>query len=141
MIIHHANNLRSGNELSESEYLFRALVSATRQGLEPSDLLIGLAFAGLSKTLEEAGKFEEAMAYSRLALDHSLEHTGAESLYVNRNRLNLSSLLSQMGRGLEAISLLRQMQDSMRGNDCQDDDHLELICKSNELIRSIEKLY
>ena len=141
IIGYHANNLRAGNELSESEYLFRALVSATRQILEPSDLLIGLAFAGLSKTLEDAGKIEEAIAYSRLALDHSLEHIGAESLYANRNRLNLSSLLSQMGRRLEAISLLREMHDNMRGNDCQDDDNLELIRKSNELIRSIEEMH
>jgi tetratricopeptide (TPR) repeat protein len=141
LIGYHAKNLRAGNELSESEYLFRALVSATRQVLEPSDLLIGLAFAGLSKTLEEAGKFEEAMAYSRLALDHSLEHTGAGSLYVNHNRLNLSSLLSQMGQNLQAINLLRQMQDSMRGNDRQDDDDLELIRKTNELIRSIEEMH
>lgn len=141
IIGYHAKNLRAGNELSESEYLFRALVSATRQILEPSDLLIGLAFAGLSKTLEDAGKIEEAIAYSRLALDHSLEHIGAESLYANRNRLNLSSLLSQMGRRLEAISLLREMHDSMRGNDCQDDDNLELIRKSNELIRSIEEMH
>ena len=47
-------------------------MTTRQQVLEPGDFQIGRALGGLAKTLEEAGKLEEAAAYRLKALDHRL---------------------------------------------------------------------
>lgn len=37
-------------------------------------------FRGLAKTLEEAGKLEQALGYSQQALEHRLSHEGPDGL-------------------------------------------------------------
>ena len=44
--------------------------------LKPEDFQIGRALGGLAKTLELAGKLEEALSYRQQALEHRLAREG-----------------------------------------------------------------
>ena len=56
-----AIDLRENGKLVEAEALFCQLVAGCQQVLEPEDFDIGRAVGGLAKTLEAAGKLEEAL--------------------------------------------------------------------------------
>ena len=132
-----AIDLRETGELKEAEALFRELVAGRQQVLEPSDFGIGRALNGLAKTLEEAGKLDDAIAFAQRALEHRVEHEGADAWWTNRERLDLASVLHKLGRSAEANSLLDQLQDSMEKLEEPDDDDQHLLVEANELHRSI----
>ncbi|MCP9880424.1 tetratricopeptide repeat protein, partial [Cyanobium sp. A1C-AMD] len=75
-----ANDLYWLDELEEAETLFREFLEDRQQVLKPSDFVIGRALGGLAKTLEEAGRLEEAAAIAQQTLDHRHEHEGPDSL-------------------------------------------------------------
>ena len=134
-----AIDLRENGALEEAEALFRELVAARLHVLEPEDFQIGRALGGLAKSLEEAGKLEEAFDYSQQALDHRLAHEGPDALWTNRERLDLARVLHKLERHTDASALLNELQESMvRNNDPYDDDP-QLISDAEELMRAIEE--
>ena len=106
--------------------------------LKPGDFDIGRALGGLAKTLEAAGKLEEALNYAQQALNHHLEHQGPDDWHSNRKRLDLARLLHKLDRNTEAIELLQELQASMGRNDEADDDDRQLISDAGELMRALE---
>jgi tetratricopeptide (TPR) repeat protein len=134
-----AIDLREIGELKEAEALFRELVTARQQILEPDDFQIGRAIGGLAKTLEAAGKLEEALIYSQQALDHRQAHEGPDAWWTNRERLDLARVLQKLGRYREASALLTELQESMSRNTEPDDADRQLITDAEELARSLEK--
>jgi nephrocystin-3 len=134
-----AIDLREAGELQKAEVLFRELVAGRQQVLEPEDFQIGRALGGLAKTLELAGKFEEALHFSQQALNHRLSYEGSDAWWTNLERLDLARLLHQMGRQPEAIALLHELEDSMGRIDNPDVDDSQLISDAAELLRSIEE--
>jgi tetratricopeptide (TPR) repeat protein len=134
-----AIDLRESGALEEAEALFRELLAARMQVLEPSDFDIGRALGGLAKTLEEAGKLEEAVAYRLKALDHRLEHEGPDDWWTNRARLDLARVLQKLGRNSEAVPLLDELLASMGRNNEPDDDDRQLLADAEELMRSLDE--
>jgi tetratricopeptide (TPR) repeat protein len=134
-----AIDLREVGELQEAEALFRELVTGRQQILEPEDFQIGRALGGLAKTLERAGKFEEALHASEQALNHRLNHEGPDAWWTNLERLDHARILHQLGRLPEAIALLKELQDSVGRNDNPDDNDSQLINDAAELLRLIEE--
>ena len=106
--------------------------------LEPGDFGIGRALGGLAKTLEEAGKLEEAATYRLKALDHRLEHEGPDDWWTNRARVDLARVLQKLGRNSEAVPLLDELLASMSRNNEPDDDDRQLISDAAALRRAIE---
>ena len=137
-INHLAIDLRETGQVEEAEYLFRELLSAHQQVLEPEDFQIGRALSGLAKTLKLAGKLEEALNYSRQALDHFNEHEGPNALWTNRERLALAGVQQQLARNSEATALLHELQASMNSNNEPDDVDHQLISEAAELLRIID---
>jgi tetratricopeptide (TPR) repeat protein len=133
-----AIDLRESGDLEESEALFRELVSGRKQALEPGDFDIGRALGGLAKTLEAAGKLEEALNYTQQALDDHLEHQGTDDWHTNRKRLDMARLLHKLDRNTETIELLRELQASMGRNDEPDDDDRQLMADASGLRSTIE---
>ncbi|MEB3307904.1 MAG: tetratricopeptide repeat protein [Cyanobacteriota bacterium] len=115
-------NLRETGALEEAEALFRELVTARQQVLEPNDFGIGRALGGLAKTLEEASKLDEARVYAQQALVHRLDHEGPDAWWTNRKRLDLARVVSRLGRSVEAMQLLDALQASITSNAEPDDD-------------------
>ena len=128
-----AIDLRENRELEEAEMLFRELVTTCQQVLEPGDFLIGRALRGLARTLEEAGKLEEAVSFAHQALDHRHAHEGPDAWVTNRNRLDLAQVLHKLGRSAEALSLLDQLQHSMGGIAEPEQEDRDLIEAAVEL--------
>jgi tetratricopeptide (TPR) repeat protein len=128
-----AIDLRENGALDEAEALFRELVAARQKVLEPGDFQTGRALGGLAKTLELAGKLEEALTYSQQALEHSLTHEGPDALWTNRERLDLARVLHKLGRNSEATSPLQELQASMARINEPDDDDRRLISEAEEL--------
>jgi len=134
-----AIDLRETGELEEAEALFRELVAARQQVLEPEDFQIGRAIGGLAKTLEAAGKLEQSLIYRQQAFDHRQAHEGPDAWSTNRQRLDLARLLQKVGRHTEASALLTELQESMSHNNEPDDADRQLIIEAEELASSIEK--
>ena len=130
-----AIDLREIEELQEAESLFRELVAANLQVLKPEDFQIGRALGGLAKTLELAGKLEEALSYRQQALEHRLAREGPDAWWTNRNRLDLARVLGKLGRDSEALVQLQELQQSMGRNDNSNVDDRELIIEAAELLR------
>ena len=107
--------------------------------LEPADFQIGRALGGLAKTLELAGKLDEALDYSMQALAHCLEHEGPDAWWTNRERLDLARVLNRLGRNTDASALLQELQASMALINEPDDDDPKLLSEAQELVRYIEK--
>ena len=124
--------------LEEAEALFRELLVARQQVLEPSDLGIGRALGGLAKTLEKAGKLEEASVYAQQALDHRLEHEGPAACWSNRERLNLARVLHKLSRSAEATQLLDALQASISSITEPDEDDRQLLADAAALRDQIE---
>jgi tetratricopeptide (TPR) repeat protein len=131
-----AIDLREIGELDEAETLFRELVAARQQVLEPEDFQIGRALGGLAKTLEAAGKLEEALTYSQQALDHRLAQEGPDAWWTNRERFDLARVLLKLGHKSEASALLQKLMASMNHNDDLDDADRQLISDAAELLRA-----
>ena len=113
--------------------LFRELVESNKHVLEEDDFEIGRALGGLARTLEEAGKLEDAVAFAHQALDHRHAHEGPDAWVTNRNRLDLAHVLHKLGRSAEALSLLDQLQHSMGGIAEPEQEDLDLIEAAVEL--------
>ena len=128
-----AVDLRDVGELGEAEHLFRDLIDAQQQVLEPEDFDIGRALGGLSRTLELARKLEDALAYRQQALAHRLEYEGSDAWWTNRNRLDLARILQKLERFDQAIALLDELQTSMAGIEDPDQDDQELLAEAVEL--------
>lgn len=47
----------------------------------------------MAKTLEKAGKPDDAVDFAQQALDHLFEHEGAGTWWTNRERLDLAGVL------------------------------------------------
>ena len=99
---------------------------------------IGRALGGLAKTMEAAGKLEEALKVYKQCLDHRLQYEGPDSFYTNLERLDLARVLHKLDRNTEAIELLRELQASMGRNDEPDDDDRQLIADASRLRSTIE---
>jgi tetratricopeptide (TPR) repeat protein len=123
--------------LQEAEALFRELVAGRQQVLEPSDFGISQALGGLAKTLENAGKPDKAVVYRQQALDHRLKHEGSDAWWTNRARLDLARVLHTLGRSVEALNLLEQLQQSMGSIAESDQDDRDLIDAAQELLAKI----
>ena len=136
-----AIDLRETGELEEAESLFRELVTARRQVLEPGDFQIGRALGGLAKTLEAAGKLEEALTYSQQALDHRQTYEGPDSFWTNRERLDLARVLHMLGCNSEATARLQELQESMARINETDEDDGRLISDAEELMRQVEESF
>ena len=135
-----AIDLRDTGEVEEAETLFRELVAATLQVLQPGDFLIGGALGGMAKTLEAAGKLEEALTYSQQALDHRQAHEGPNSWWANRERLDLARVLHKLARSAEALKMLNQLQNSMKDILEPDDSDRKLMQDAEALRRDLETL-
>jgi len=114
-------------------------VAGRQQVLVPEDFDIGRALGGLAKTLEAAGKLEEALNYSQQCLAHRLEYQGPDDWHTNRERLHLACVLHKLGRNTEAIELLQELQASMGRNAEPDEDDRQLISDASELLLLIDK--
>ena len=132
-----AIDLREIGELQEAEALFRELVAARQQVLEPEDFQIGRALGGLAKTLEAAGKLEEALDYSRQALAHRKTHEGPDAWWTNRERLDLARVLQKLGRSAKALSLLDQLLMSMKDIIEPDDSDTRLMEEAEALRKDL----
>lgn len=77
-------------------------MAAQQHLLESEDIAIGRALAGLAKTLEAAGKLEEAATYARQCLAYLTAYEGPDSFYAISMRLELAQLLNKLGRNKEA---------------------------------------
>ena len=106
--------------------------------LEPSDSGIGRALGGLAKTLEKAGKLEEAAVYRLKALDHRLAHEGPDAWWTNRERLDLARIVHKLGRSADATQLLDALQASITSNAEPDDDDRQLLADAAALRCQIE---
>ncbi len=133
-----AIDLRETGVLEEAETLFRELVAARQQVLEPGDFQIGRALGGLAKTLEEAGKLEAALSYRQQALEHRLAHEGPDALWTNRARLDLTRVLYKLSRSAEAEKLLEELNNSMVRPEAPDDADRQLMADAAALRRAIE---
>lgn len=131
--------LREIGELEEAETLFRELLRARQLALEPSDFEIGRVLGILTKTLEEAGKLEQALHYGRQALDHCLTHVGQDAVWTNRERLDLAQVLHKLDRNREALTLLMELQGSMARLNDPDEDHSKMADDAEELMRLVEQ--
>jgi tetratricopeptide (TPR) repeat protein len=131
--------LREIGELEESETLFRELLGARQLVLEPGDFEIGRVLGILTKTLEEGGKLEQALHYGRQALDHCLTHAGQDDVWTNRERLDLAQVLHKLDRNREALTLLRELQESMARLDNPDEDDGKMADDAEELIRLVDQ--
>jgi len=120
-------------ELEESEALFRELVAGRQQVLEAEDFDIGRALGGLAKTLEAAGKLEEAFKYSQQAFNHHLEHQGTDNWHTNRKRLDLARVLHKLVRFKETSSQLDELEGSMGANPDPDDEDRALLADAAAL--------
>ena len=123
----------------EAEVLFRELLATRQQVLEPSDFGIGRALGGLAKTVEEAGKLGEALAFAQQALDHRFQHEGPDAWVTNRNRFDLARVLHKLGRSAEATQLLDALQASIGSKGEPDDDDRQLLADAEELMRSLDE--
>ena len=132
-----AIDLRETRELQEAETLFRELVTARQQVLEQEDFQIGRALGGLAKTLELAGKLDEALDYSRQALTHRQAHEGPDALSTNRKRLDLAQILHKSGLQDQAMELLKEAHASMARSRELDADDRNLIEEINQLMQLI----
>lgn len=128
-----AIDLREIGELEEAEALFRELVAGRQQVLVPEDFDIGRALGGLAKTLEIAGKLEEALKAYKQAHDHHLEYRGPDDWHTNRKRLDLARVLLKLGRFKETSSQLDQIEGSMEANPDPDDDDQALLAEAASL--------
>ena len=112
---------------------------ATQQKvLKYNDFYIGRALGGLAETLEMAGNLEEAAAFAQQALDHRLEHEGPDAWWTNRERLDLARMLRKLGRSAESLSLLDQLELSMKGIVEPDDSDTGLQEEAEALRRGLE---
>ena len=134
-----AIDLRETSELEEAEALFRELLSVRLKVLDPADFQIGRALGGLAKTLEMAGKLEEALDYSQQALDHREAHEGPDAWWTNRERLDLARVLHNLGSNSEALDLLHEFKASMARIDEPDDDDRQMIREAEKLMRLVEE--
>jgi len=128
-----AIDLRECGMLDEAESLFRELLASRVAVLEPEDFLISCSLGGLSKTLEQAGKLEDALDYAQQCLAHRLEHEGTDSWYTNNDRLDLARVLYKLCRSAEALALLDELQISVGENKETDDNDRQLLANSAEL--------
>jgi tetratricopeptide (TPR) repeat protein len=101
--------------------------------LEPGDFQTGRALGGLAKTLDLAGKLDEALDYGQQALAHRQTYEGPDAWWSNRERLDLAHVLQKLGQSVEALTLLDQLQMSMAGLDDPDEDDHDLIKAAAEL--------
>jgi|GEM_PF-3302590 len=108
-----ASNLLQFGALEEAEAIFRALLKTRLTDLDFSHHTIGQTLADLAKTLEKVGHLEEALVIAYQALDHHREHQGTDELWTNQERLVVARLLGKLGRSTEALSLLKDLQQSM----------------------------
>jgi len=131
--------LFQSRELEEAESLFRELLEARQQILEPGDFEIGRILGILTRTLEEAGKLEQALDYGLQALDHCLTHEGQDAAWTNRERLGLAQVLYKLDRNQEALTLLMELQGSMARLDDPDDDDRKMADDAEELMRLVEQ--
>jgi hypothetical protein len=53
-------------------------------------------------SLEQAGKLEDALDFALQCLAHRLEHTGKDSWWSNRERLDTACMLQKLRRNSEA---------------------------------------
>ena len=133
-----AIDLRETGALEEAEVLFRELLAARQQVLDPGDSGIGRALGGLAKTFEEAGKLGEALAFAQQALDHRFQHEGPDAWWTNRERLDLARVLRKLGRSAEATQLLDALQASIGSKWEPDDDDRQLLADAAALRAQIE---
>lgn len=135
-----AVDLRQVRELDEAEALFRELLRARQQVLAPEDFMIGQTLGDLAKTLEQSGKWEQALEYWQQALQHHQRHEGHEAWWTNRIRLDLALGYLRLGEPYKALSLLGQLQISMKA--IGEPDHLdaELMEEAEALRKDLEFL-
>jgi tetratricopeptide (TPR) repeat protein len=114
-------------ELDEAESLFRRLLTLQQQVLSPGDIFIGRAVSGLSRTLELAGRLEEALMYTRQAFDHYLVHEGSDSWFTNRQRLDLAGLMHKLGHNAEALRQLNDLQECLSARNGLEDPGHQLL--------------
>ncbi len=133
-----AIDLRETGELEEAETLFRELVSTRQQVLEPDDFKIGRALGGLAKTLEAAGKLQEATTYYQLALEHRHRCEGDNAWITNLERLHLARILHKLNRTPEALTHLADLERSIQSIEDADDDDRQLLEDARTLRHSIQ---
>ena len=100
--------------------------------------MVGRSLGGLAKTLEEAGKLQEAAAIGKQALEHRLKHEGPNAWWTNRGRMDQARVLHKLGRSAEALSLLAQLQQSMEKLEQPDQADRDLIDAASELRLQVE---
>lgn len=107
--------------------------------MDSKDFQIGRALGGLSKTLEAAGKLEDALDYAQQCLVHRLEYEGTDSWYTNNNRLDLARVLFKLSRSAEALALLDELQINVGDKiepDANDQQLLSDALKLRQLIKT-----
>ena len=124
--------------LKEAESHFSILLSLCHAKLAAGDFQIGRVLAGLSKTLEQAGKLDEALDYAQQCLNHRLEYEGPDSFYTNRNRFDVVPLLHKLERDSEALLLLNQLDASLTTKSELSDDEQQLLADASALRATIE---
>ena len=128
-----AIDLRKVGELEEAEALFRQLLTARQQVLEPGEFSIGRALGGLAKTLEDAQKLDEALDYAQQAFNHRLQYEGSDNWSTNFNRLDVARIFHKLNRNPEALNYLDQLQASLTANEQPDADDTDLLQQAEEL--------
>ncbi|MCX5969034.1 MAG: tetratricopeptide repeat protein [Cyanobacteria bacterium] len=106
-------------------------------GLRPGDLH-HCRGRELAKTLEGAGKLEEALDYSQQCLNHRLEYEGPDSFYTNRSRLDVTRVFHKLERDPEALLLLNQLDASLNSKGELSDDEQQLLSDATALRAAIE---
>jgi tetratricopeptide (TPR) repeat protein len=86
-----------------------------------------------AKTLEAAGKLEEALDCSQQCLSHRLEYRGAADWHTNRERFDLARVMYKLGRFKETSSQLNQLEGSIGSIPDPDDDDRSLLADAAAL--------
>ena len=133
-----AIDLREASKLEEAEVLFREVLSAREKVLDPEDFKIGQTLVELAKTLEQGGKWEQALEFLQQAFQHHQRHQGPEAWWTNRIRLNLAIIYLKLGESSAALSLLDQLQKSMKDISRPDDLDTEPMEEAEALKNDIE---
>jgi tetratricopeptide (TPR) repeat protein len=132
-----ATDLSEVGEMEEAEALFRELLARCPQVLENSDPGNARVLSALANILATAGRMEEALSYASKALEHCLEHGGADYYFTNHVRFDLAFIQHVLGQVPDSLSLLEEMWANLCTLQDPDKEELQLLVEVYEALESI----
>jgi hypothetical protein len=100
--------------------------------------ITGQTILSATKTLEAAGKLEEALDNAQQCLNHRLEYEGPDSFYTNHNRFDVARVFHKLERDQEALDMLNQLDSSLNSDSELSDDVRQLMADASGLRSTIE---